>query len=156
MTTAPRMGRGALWILPIVLVPAALVAAFPWLMRISYPMAILVAAAVVLFEMSYANYLSFRALSRLDEVQKAGAAFAQQWGAPAGQAAFGVLLVLPPFRDFATAVVSAFMSRFVSHPGVTVDGTAVVLSLAFGLVALVLLEAVGRVVVHTLWWRGKR
>lgn len=152
MTTAPKKGRGALWILPVVLVPVAFFAAIPWLKTISQPMAILVTAAVVIFVMSYANYLSFRALRRLDEVQKAGAAFAAQWGAPAGQAVFALLLVLPPFRDFATAVVG----KFPIHPGMAVDGTVVVLSLALGLCSVVLLQGIGTVVVHSIWWTVKR
>ncbi|SRR5258708_5845638 len=113
-------------------------------------MAILVTVAVAIFGMSYANYLSFRAQRRLDEVQKAGAAFAAQWGAPAGQAAFGLLLVLPPFTDFATAVVS----KFVADLGMTVDGTVV--SLAFGFLGVVLLQTIGTVVVHAIWRTVKR
>ncbi len=116
---------------------------------------IAVTAAVVVLAMSYANYLSFRAQRGLDEVQKAGAVFAAQWGPAAGQVAFGLLLVLPPFRDVATAAVSAFVSRLVAHP-MTVDGTVVILSMGLGFMALVLLEAVGRIVVHTIWWKSKR
>jgi hypothetical protein len=149
------MGQRALRISPLLLGPVALVAGIPWLMRISTPMAILVTAAVVIALMSYANYLQFRVMRRLDEVQKAGAAFAQQWGAPAGQAAFALLLVLPPFAGFAAAVVGAFASRFAGHP-MTVDRTAVVLSMGLGFVVLVLLEAIGRVVVHGLWWNARR
>ncbi|HEY2356257.1 MAG TPA: hypothetical protein VGH86_02310, partial [Phenylobacterium sp.] len=126
MATATNMGRGALWILPLVAVPVAFFVAIPWLKSISHPVAILVTAGAVIFAMSYASYLSFRAQRGLDEVQKAGAAFAAQWGAPAGQVAFGLLLVLPPFKDFATAVVS----KFAVHPAASVDGTVVVLSLA--------------------------
>jgi len=107
---------------------------------------------VVVFVMTYANYLSFRAQRRLDEVQKAGAAFAAQWGAPAGQVAFGLLLVLPPFKDFATAVVG----RFAGHPGMPADGTVVVLSLALGFCAIVLLQGVGTAVVHAIWWTARR
>src|SRR5579862_5563982 len=149
MTTTQR---GALWILPLVVVPIAFFAAIPWLKSIGKPMAILVAAAAVIFAMSYANDLSFRAQRRLDEVQKAGAAFAAQWGAPAGQVAFGLLLVLPPFKDFATATVS----KFAVHPGANVDGAVVVLSLALGFCALVVLQAIGTTVVHAIWWTAKR
>ncbi len=152
MATAPKAGRSVLWVLPLVLVPAAFVAAIPWLKTISPPMAISVTAAVVIFAMSYANYISFRAMRRLDEVQKAGAAFAAQWGVPAGQVAFGLLLVLPPFIDFTTAVTG----KVAVHPGMTVDRTAVVVSLALGFVVLVLLESIGRVVVHAIWWNVKR
>ena len=152
MTTALRTGRLALWILPLVAVPVAFFAAIPWLKTISHPMAILVTAALVIFAMSYANYLSFCSQRRLDEVQKAGAAFAAQWGAATGQVAFGLLLVLPPFKDFATAVVS----RFAAHSGATVDGTVVVLSLALGFCAVVLLQGVGTAAVHAIWWTARR
>ena len=152
MTAAPKMARVALCILPLVLVPAALFAAIPWLKTISPPLAILVTALVVIFAMSYANYLSFRAMSRLDEVQQAGAAFAAQWGAPAGQAAFGLLLVLPPFIGLATTVIG----KFPLHPAMAVDRTVVVLSMGLGFVVLVVLEAIGRVVVHTIWWKVRR
>jgi hypothetical protein len=155
MPTASNFGQCALRISPLVLGPVALVAAIPWLMKISYPIAILVAAAVVVALMSYANYLQFRVMRRLDEVQKAGAAFAQQWGAPAGQAAFGLLLVLPPFAGYATTAVSALAGRFEGHP-TTVDPTVVVLSMGLGFVVLVFLEAIGRVVVHRLWWAARR
>ena len=152
MSAAPKMGRGALWFSPVVLVPAAFLAAIPWLKTIGQPAALLITAAVVVFVMTYANYLSFRAQRRLDEVQKAGAAFAAQWGAPAGQVAFGLLLVLPPFKDFAAAAVG----RFANHPGMTADGTVVVLSLALGFCAIVLLQGVGTAVVHAIWWTARR
>jgi hypothetical protein len=152
MTTASKMGRGALWFLPIVLVPAALFAAIPWLKTIGHPMVILVTAAVVIFVMSYTNYLSFRSQRRLDEVQRAGVAFAAQWGPPAGQAAFGLLLVLPPFKDFMTAVVD----KVAVDPGMTVDGTVVVVSLALGFCGVVLLQAIGTVVVQAIWWKVKQ
>ena len=152
MTAATKVGRGALWILPVVLVPITFFAAIPWLKTISQPMVLLVTAAMVIFVMSYANYLSFRAQRRLDEVQKAGAAFAAQWGAPAGQVAFGLLLVLPPFKDVTTAVVS----KVAGHPGMTVDGTIVVVSMALGFCAVVLLQSVGTAVVHAIWWKVRR
>lgn len=152
MAAMPRMARHALWISPLLLLPVAFFAAVPWLETISRPMAILIAAAVVIFVMSYANYLSYRALRRLDEVQKAGAAFAAQWGAPAGQAAFVLLLMLPPFKDVATAVVS----KLADHPGMTVDATVVVFSLTVGFCGLVLLQGIGTIVVRALWWTVKR
>jgi hypothetical protein len=152
MATAREMGRGALWILPVVLVVGAFFAALPWLKTISQPVAILVTATVVIFAMSYMNYISFRAMRRLDEVQKAGAAFAAQWGAPAGQVAFGLLLVLPPFIDVTTAVAH----NFAVHSGMPGDRTVVVVSLALGLVVLVFLESIGRVVVHAIWWKVRQ
>ena len=152
MVAMPKIGRRALWILPVVLVPATFFAAIPWLKTISQPMALLVTAAAVIFVMSYANYLSFRAQRGLDEVQRAGAAFAAQWGVPAGQAVFCLLLVLPPFKAFTTTVVS----RVAADPGVTLDGTVVVATLALGFCGVVLLQAIGTVVVQAIWWTVKR
>jgi hypothetical protein len=140
--------------LPALLVPVVFLAAV-WIARPPVILVTIATAVMVIGMMGYANYVSFRAMRRLDEVQRAGAAFAGQWGAPAGQAAFAALLVLPPFKDLATAAVRAFVSKFVVHP-VTVDGTVVVLSMAFGFMVLVLLESIGRVVVHALWWTAKR
>ena len=65
---------------------------------------------------------------------------------------FALLLVLPPFKDFATAIVS----KFPVHPGMTVDGTVVLISLALGFCGVVLLQAIGTAIVHTIWWTVKR
>jgi len=154
MAAAPKRWRHLLWVLPLVLVPAALIAGVT-LGRPPMIVATFAAAAAVIFMMTYAHYLQYRVMRRLDEVQKAGASFAQQWGPPAGQAVFALLLVLPPFKDAATAAVGAFVRSPAAHP-VTVDGTVVLLSLTLGFVVLVLLESIGRVVVHTIWWSAKR
>lgn len=147
-----RMGQALLWVLPLVVLGVAFVASIPWLTTISQPIAILITAAVVIFGMSYGNYLGYRALRGLDEVEKAGADFAAQWGAPLGHAAFCLLLVLPPFQNFMTAVVS----RLAAGPGTTVDVTVIVTTLSFGFFAIVLLESVGGVIVQVLWWTFKR
>jgi len=147
-----RMGQAVLWVLPLVVLGVAVFAAIPWLQTISQPIAILITAAVVIFGMSYGNYLGYRAMRGLDEVEKAGADFAAQWGAPLGHAAFCLLLVLPPFQNFMTAVVSGLAAG----PGRAVDVTVVVTTLSFGFFAIVLLESVGRVIVQVLWWTFKR
>ena len=152
MPTARKMTWGALWILPLLLAPAAFLAAVPWLKTISQSSAIGLTVALVIFVLSYSNYLAYRHQRGLDEVQKAGGAFAAQWGAPAGQAAFALLLVLPPFQDVATTIVS----RFAADSGATVKGTVVVFALALGFIAVVMLQTIGTVIVHTLWWTDKR
>lgn len=152
MTTAQKMGRALLWVLPLVVLVIAFFAAIPWLKTISQPIALSITAAVVIFGMSYGNYLGFRALRGLDEVEKAGASFAAQWGAPLGQAAFCLLLVLPPFQNFMTAVVR----QVVADPGMSVNMSVVVSALALGFFALVLLEAIGRIVLLKVWWTNKQ
>jgi hypothetical protein len=151
MTATSKMGWCLFRALPFVLVPVAFIAALPWLNRISYPLTLLVAAAAVIFLMGYVNYLPYRALRRQDEVQRAGAAFAAQWGAPLGQAMFALLMVLPPFKDFALALVGKFL-----HPEAAVDGRVVVLSLTLGFCGVVLLQCIGTALVNTLWWTLKR
>ena len=112
MTATPKMGRVALELLPVVLVPVAFLAASPWLKTtIGGPMVSLIGAAVAIFVMGYANYFAFRRQREQDEVQKASAGFAAQWAMPAGQAAFVLLLMLPPFGDLATALVREFGGR---------------------------------------------
>jgi hypothetical protein len=155
MTPAPRTGRNLLRIVPVLLLPIIfLVAVFTF--RPPVILVTIATAVMVVFMMAYANYVAFRAMRRLDEVQAAGAAFAARWGGVAGQTVFVFLLVLPPFKDFATAVIGAFVARFVIHPNFTVDGTVVVLSLAFGFTVLVVLQSLGAIAAHTLWWTTKR
>lgn len=151
MTSAPKMGRGVLWVLPLVLVPAAFAASLPWLTTISKTAALLITAAATIFVMGYAHYLGFRSQRGLDEVQRAGAAFAAQWGAPAGQAAFALLLLLPPFKDLATTLVGR-----VADPATSAAGTLVLVAMALAFCTVVLLQAIGTVVAHAFWWTIKR
>jgi hypothetical protein len=90
--------------------------------------------------------------ARAGRSAEGGGAFAAQWGAPAGQAAFALLLVLPPFQDVATTIVS----KFAADSGMNVKGTVVVFALALGFIAVVLLQTIGTIIVHTLWWTDKR
>jgi hypothetical protein len=155
MNAAPKKRPGVLRLLPVLLVPIVFMTGV-WTLRPPVIVVTVATAVVVTFMMVYANYVSFSFMRRLDEVQNAGAAFAARWGGAAGQAAFLLLLVLPPFKDFATAAISAFVAKFVIHPNFTVDQTVVVLSLAFGFVVLVVLQSIGAMVAHTLWWTAKR
>lgn len=154
MASVRKMGLGVLWILPLLLLPIGFFAALPWLKTINQTIAISISAVLTILAMSYANYLGFRALNRLDEVQKAGAAFAAQWGAPAGQAVFALLLMLPSFQSFATATVSAVTGTFAPEAtGITV---VVLCSLAVGFAILLILQSIGTVVVQAMWWAFKR
>jgi len=140
------------WILPAFLVPLALFALLPWLAAtFGGPVVSLIVAATAIFELSYANYLSVRWQRTLDEVQVAGGRFAAQWGMPIGQAAFVLLLMLPPTRDGATALVS----RLAGHPGMVVDPGVVVLSMTLGFCGVVMLQAIAMVVLNAIWQTSK-
>src|SRR4249919_3264078 len=93
-----KMGRLALGLLVFMFLIVALALAKTWLKTtIGGPMFNMAVAAVTILAMGYANYLSLRVHRGLDEVHKASAEFAARWSMPAGQAAFVLLLFLPPF-----------------------------------------------------------
>ena len=151
---ATNMSRLALGLLAFVLLIVALAAAKTWLKTtIGSPMFTLVVAAVTILGMGYANYLSFRVHRGLDEVQKASAEFAARWSMPAGQAAFVLLLFLPPFKDFMTSLVVEFGGP---GPGMTVDGSVVVFAIALGFMGVVMLQAIATVVFNVIWWKSKQ
>jgi hypothetical protein len=146
--------RLALGLLAFVLLVVALAAAKTWLRTtIGGPMFNLVVAAVTISAMGYANYLSFRFHRGLDEVHKASAEFAAKWSMPAGQAAFVLLLFLPPFKDLMTSLVIEFGSP---GPGMTVDRSVVVFAMALGFMGVVMLQAIATVVFNAIWWKSKQ
>jgi hypothetical protein len=96
--------------------------------------------------------VSIRCQRGVDEVRKASARFAGQWGAVAGQIAFVLLMLLPPFQRLMTAVVV----ELAGDPGTTVDRTVVAFSALLGFMAVVLLQTIGAFVVGVIWWMAKR
>jgi hypothetical protein len=147
-----KKGPAALELLPIALVMVVFFAAIPWLKLLSDGLVMLITAAVSIFVMGYANYFAFRHQRGLDEVQRASAGFAAQWGVPAGQAAFVLLLLLPPFQGFATSVIN----EFAGDPGIPIGRTAVILTMAFGFCGVVLLQAIGTLVINLIWWKSRQ
>lgn len=152
MNATPKMGRVALRLLPIVLVPVAFIVAARWLKLFDETMLSLAAAATAIFVMSYATYFAIRWQRGLDEVQKASGGFGGQWGTIAGSMAFVLLLILPPFGDLATALVKDWSG----DPGAAVERKVVVLAMTFAFSLVVLLQAIGNVVVTSIWWMAKR
>jgi hypothetical protein len=149
-----NMRRLALGLLPFVLVIVALAAAKTRLQAIiGGPMFNLIVMAVTIAAMGYANHLSFRYHRGLDEVHKAGAEFAARWSMPAGQAAFVLLLFLPPFRDFTTSLVIQFGGP---GPGMTVDRSVVVFAMALGFMGVVMLQGIATMVFNVIWWKSKQ
>jgi hypothetical protein len=150
----PKTGRLALGLLPFVLLVVTLAAAKTWLKTtIGGPLFTVVVAVVTILGMGYANYLSFRLHRGLDEVHKASAEFAARWSVPAGQAAFVLLLFLPPFRDFMTSLVIEFGGP---GPGMTVDRSVVVFAMALGFMGVVMLQGIAMMVFNGIWWKSKQ
>lgn len=153
MTARPNAARFVLGVLPIVLVPAAFIAARSWLeTALGDTMMTVVAGTVAIFVMGYANYFALRFQRGQDEVRQAGLGFATQWGVPAGQAAFVLLLLLPPFQDLATRLVG----DFAGDDATGVDRSVVVSAMTLGFCAIVLLQTIGLAVVNSIWWMARR
>lgn len=151
MSVSQNQGRCALRLMPVLLVPIALLAAAPWLKTaVGATATVILGGAAAIFVVSYANYISFLAQRRQDEVQKASTSFATQWGAAAGQIAFVVLLTLPPALDLATSLVR----NLAGDPAAA--RPVVVFAMTIGFCALVLLQGIGALLVRALWWQDKR
>ncbi len=154
MTWQPSASRGLLGLLAFVLLIVVLAAAKPWLKTtIGDATFNLVVMAVTVLALGHANYLSFRFHRGLDEVHKAGAEFAARWSMPAGQAAFVLLLFLPPFKDFMTSLVIQFRGP---GPGMTVDRSVVVFAMALGFMSVVMLQSIATMVFNVIWWKSKQ
>ena len=148
------MGRLALGFLAVVGGAVALATAKPWLKAtIGDTMFDLVAAAGAILAVGYASYFAARIHGGLDEVHKASAEFAARWSIPAGQAAFCLLLLLPPVKDLMTSLVIEFGGP---GPGMTVDRSVVVFAMVLGFVGVVLLQAIATVVFNVIWWKSKQ
>ncbi len=145
-----RTVRHALKVLPLVIVPVAFLTSAPWLKAAAgNTVTLLVAAAAAIFVMGYSLYLSACWERKLDEMQMAASAYAAKWGWVAGAMAFVLLLMLPPFQNFATGLIG-------NLTGAAVDRTAILLAITFGSVGVVLLQTLGLIIVNIFWWRARR
>ena len=150
----PKMGRLALGLLSCALLIVALAMAKTWLKAtIGDLMFDLVLLAVAILGLSCASYFAARTHGALDEVQKASAEFAARWSIPAGQAAFCLLLFLPPVKDLMTSLVIEFGGP---GPGMTVDRSVVKFAMMLGFIGVVLLQAIATVVFSVIWWKSKQ
>lgn len=150
----PKLGRFALGLLAFVLVIASLAAAKTWLKpAMGDPLFTLLVAVVTITGMGFVNLWLFRYHNGLDEVHKAGAEFAARWSMPAGQAAFVLLLFLPPFRDLMTSLVVQYGGP---GPGMVVDRSVVVFAMALGFMGVVMLQAIATMVFSAFWWKSKQ
>ncbi len=148
-----KTSRGLVWFAPIPIVMAAFFASLPWLKDLDGTVVRSVTVALALFVMAWAVFVSTRVEHGLDEVQQAGNRFGVRYGTTAGSFAFALLLMLPPFRDAATAFVIEFGNP---GPGMTVDRSVVVFAMALGFMGVCVLQMIGMVVMSAIWWKMKQ
>lgn len=82
-------------------------------------------------------------------MQQASAGFAAQRVMRAGQAAFVLLLMLPPFGDLAAGLVGEWA-------GVPVDRSVAVLAMTVGFCMLAALHAGALMALASSWWMARR
>ncbi len=142
-----------LGLLVFLLLIAALATAKPWLKATIGDIAFdLTVAAVAILGLGWANYHASRFHRRLDEVQRAAAEFAARWSLPAGQAAFCLLLFLPPVLNLMTSLVIEYGGP---GPGNTIDRSVVKFAMVLGFMGVVMLQGIATVVFNAIWWKSK-
>jgi len=133
------------------IVPALFLTVAPWLKTaIGGGMTSLIAAGLAMSVMAYSLYLSFRAQHCLDEVQLAGGQFAARWGMGIGAVAFAMLSMLPPFWDFAAALLRDAADDSGASRRI------IILAVMFGFGGVVILQTIGMFVAKLMWWRARR
>lgn len=141
-----KIARCALWVSPLVIPPVAFFPLMPWLRRQDDAVVLGISAALAIFVMGYALFLSARATRRLDEVQIAGQRFAQAQGWTIGIFAAGLVMVFPPAMNALTDLANAIASGS--------PDKAVRLGIVIGFMMVTILQTLGILAV-SVWW-GRR
>jgi HAMP domain-containing protein len=141
-----QIGRWALLVSPIVIVPVAFIALEPWLDRQNGAISDVTAAACAIFVMGYSVFLAARVNRRLDEVQIAGQRFAQTKGMTIGIFAAVLVMIFPPSMnalvDLANTIAAGSPDKAVKY------------GIVLGYTLLMLLQGVGLVAV-SIWWERR-
>lgn len=148
-----KIRRNLLWFAPIPIVMAAFFASLPWTKGMDDAVLRSITVGCSLFVMAWAIFVSTRVERGLDEVQQASNRFGTRYGMTAGTFAFALLLMLPPFREFATAFVIEYGNP---GPGMTVDRSVVVFAMMLGFMGVSLLQMIGMIVMTAIWWKAKQ
>lgn len=151
MTTSSlgKIGRYALWFSPVVIVVVGFFAAIPWLTQQNDTFVLALTAAVSIFVIGYALFISHRLQRHLDEVQIASAGFASSRGWVWGATATVLLLMLPPVTNWLIDLANMLSA---GSPDVS-DRGAVQLTLFFGLILVVLMQLVSVILASAIWQR---
>lgn len=143
MATKKKIGRHALWFLPLLIVPVAGYFALP-LWENDY-----VVALCGIFVMGYSIFLATHLNRRYDEVQIASQRFAMAKGLTIGTFVGMVVMVFPPSMNaLADLVHTVAVARDAPEDDVR-------LGIFFGYLMLVILQFVGIVAASIWWWSGR-
>jgi len=144
-----KIGRYALWLSPVVIVVGGFFAAIPWLKEQNDAFVLALTAAVSIFVMGYALFISYRLQRPLDEVQIASQGFASSRGWVWGAMATMLLLMLPPVTNWLIDLANMLST---GSPNMS-DRGAVQLGLFFGAILVVLIQFVAVILASAIWQR---
>ena len=140
-----KTSHSLLWFAPPIVVMAAFFASLPWLADIDETVTLSITAAASIFVVVWGRFVATRMERDLDEVQLAGQRFAQTKGA-AGGTVVTVLLLLPtPVVDWVTDKLILMTTGL--------ERDTVYVGMVFGMVLLIVMQALGTVVANAIWNR---
>jgi hypothetical protein len=152
-----KFGRLALWFSPVVIVAVGFLVVLWWTKPKNPVVVEAMTAVAAIFVLSYTHFLGKRESRRWDEVQRAG------WGFASGSGGWGtfvtmVLLMVPPVMNWLIGLVNAVVAaaQHAAHramPPDVANHLAVQLAFWFGIMLVILMQAVASVVAHVVWWR---
>ena len=148
-----NFGRRPLWLLPIVLVVAAVALAMPWAKRVGPLVATALGEAGVMLVAGYCVAAVLKRQRRMDEVHLAAQGFANSYGWIWGGLAASLLLMLPPIMNWMVHLVHAMVRVRGTGPSGTPDGLAVQLAFFYGVALVMVVQALGVCVASIVWWR---
>ena len=144
-----KTSHSPFWFAPPIVVMAAFFASLPWLAELDDNVTLSIASAASVFVVVWGRFVATRMERDLDEVQLAGQRFAQAKGA-AGGTFVTVLLLLPtPVADW----VTDNLILMTTGSGATPERDTVYVGMVFGMVLLIVMQALGTVVANAIWNR---
>lgn len=141
-----KIGQGALWVAPLVIVPFAFFSVKPWLELQDDGLSLGITAAAAIFMLGYSLFLAARVNGRMDEMEVAGQRFSQTKGMTIGSFAAVLLMLFPPSIN---VLVDLAMTIGTESPE-----TAVRHGITIGFMLVVFLQMIGMIAV-AVWW-GRR
>jgi hypothetical protein len=142
-----RIGLGALWFAPVVIIPVAFFVSLPWLNQQNDAIELGVIAAFAILLMGYSLFLAERINRRLDEVQITGQRFATTKGMTIGTGVAGLVMVLS--MDALVDLANTIGPSLGSSPD-----KAVKLGIVFGYMLVVIFQLLGTIAV-AIWWERR-
>ena len=149
-----KFGRLALWFSPVAIVFVGFFVVLAWL-KPKNPVVVEAMTLVAgVFVLAYTNFVGRREARRWDEVQRASLGFASVNGGW-GTFATMTLLMVPPVMNRLIDLVNAVVERAGHNhlPPAVANHLAVQLAFWFGIMLVILMQALASVVATIVFWR---